>query len=208
MAALTTSIPEVPGSGRNLGLPLLLDARCLLRRAGAQSHRRHAHDGGFHLLHTLSVAGSAQPIECGRSTACVHTGCPRGAHCAGARRLRRRRTGADRQRSGQPEPARCLRQHHHGRDADVLRPQACRGRAMRPCFARSSRSANRPRSSRSKPDAGIWEYRGRTARPHAFGGDVLGRLPAARSNRQPSQFAGPCQPIGAEYARQHRRARC
>ena len=51
IAAHTTSIPEAPGSGRTWDYRYLLAARRLFRRQGAQSHRRHADDGGFHLLH-------------------------------------------------------------------------------------------------------------------------------------------------------------
>ena len=44
--------PGGAGVGAHLGLSLLLDARRLFRRARAQPHRRDAHDGGFHLLHS------------------------------------------------------------------------------------------------------------------------------------------------------------
>ena len=53
IAAHTTSIPEAPSLRPHLGLPLLLAARRLFRRPGAQPHRRHAHHGGIHLLHAV-----------------------------------------------------------------------------------------------------------------------------------------------------------
>ena len=43
--------PGRAGLGAQLGLSLLLDARRLLRRARAQSHRRDANDGRLHLLY-------------------------------------------------------------------------------------------------------------------------------------------------------------
>ena len=55
-------------------------------------------------------------------------GYARGAHRSGARRIWRRRTGAHRQCRGQSKSARCLRQYHHGGDADVFRPPAASAR--------------------------------------------------------------------------------
>ncbi len=45
--------PRSAGQRPHLGLPLLLAARCLLRGAGAQPHRRDAHDGRIHFLHAV-----------------------------------------------------------------------------------------------------------------------------------------------------------
>ena len=55
------------------------------------------------------------------------------------------------------------------------------------CSVCWSRSASRRRSWRSSRTAGIWEYRGTQARAHPFGGDVLGRLPAAGGDRRASR---------------------
>ena len=51
IAAHTTSIPEAAGLRAHLGLPLLLVARRLFRREGAQPHRCNSDDGRFHFLH-------------------------------------------------------------------------------------------------------------------------------------------------------------
>ena len=66
VAALTTSIPEAPGIGTDMGLPILLAARCLFRGEGAQSPGRDQDDGRLHLLHSRHRFGR---IRCGRSTA-------------------------------------------------------------------------------------------------------------------------------------------
>ena len=47
VAAMTTSIPEAPDSGAQLGLSLLLAARRLLRRQCAEPARRHGDDGAL-----------------------------------------------------------------------------------------------------------------------------------------------------------------
>ena len=121
VAALTTSIPEVPGSGRNWDYRFcwMRDAFFVVQRI--ESHRRDAHHGGFHLLYPERRRG---PRRTGAAAlrGCAYR-CARGANGSGACGIWRRWTGADRQRGGQSEPARRLRQHHHGGDADVLRSQ-------------------------------------------------------------------------------------
>src|SRR5262249_3419545 len=120
------------GIGTQLGLPILLDARRLFRRACAQPYRRDTHHGRLHLLHPERCGG---PRPAGatalRRRAYRHA---RGADGTRAFRLWRRRTGSDRQCGGQSGPARCLWQHHHGRDAHVLRSSST---APRRCGALS-----------------------------------------------------------------------
>ena len=60
VAALTTSVPEAPGIGTDLGLSLLLAARRLFCGKGAESPGRIEDDGGIHFLH---------PGHCGRGDA-------------------------------------------------------------------------------------------------------------------------------------------
>ena len=63
------------GSARHrppLGLSLLLAARRLFRRAGAQPHRRDAHHGGFRLLHSHHRVRVGR-TDCGRSIRVVPT---------------------------------------------------------------------------------------------------------------------------------------
>ena len=51
-------------------------------------------------------------------------------------------------------------------------------------FRCSSRSAPRPSELALKPDAGIWEFRGRQQRAHPFRRDVLGRHQPACGDRR------------------------
>ena len=80
---------------------------------------------------------------------------------------RERRPGSRRQRRGRADAARHLWQHHPRRDAHVLRPEVAatgRQRAVSTC---SRRSAHKAAELAFTPDAGIWEYRGRT-RVHTY----------------------------------------
>ncbi len=67
IAAHTTSIPEAPSYRPHLGLPLLLAARRLFRRPGAQPHRRHPHHGRVHLVHAVdrgqAGSGAASALQ-------------------------------------------------------------------------------------------------------------------------------------------------
>ena len=67
VAALTTSIPEAPGLGAHLGLPLLLAAGRLFRGEGAQSARRAPRRWRDFISFILGIA-TEDPI-CGRSMA-------------------------------------------------------------------------------------------------------------------------------------------
>ena len=61
VAALTTSIPEAAAQRAQLGLPLLLAARCLSSSVhDPEPARRHAHDGGFPRLHHHSCRARDQ----------------------------------------------------------------------------------------------------------------------------------------------------
>ena len=51
VAALTTSVPEAPRHSAQLGLSLLLAARCVLHRRRAEPAWRDADNGKFHPLH-------------------------------------------------------------------------------------------------------------------------------------------------------------
>ena len=176
VAALTTSIPEGPGSGRNWDYRYLLDARRLLRGARAQPHRRDAHDGGFHLLHPEHRRRPRRPAQ-----AALRRGAHRyagGAHRGGARRLQRRRAGAHRQCRGRSGPARRLWQHHHGGDADVLRPPAAEAgrrravpgdRAARRAGGAGSRSSRTPAFGNIAAASACTLIRRRCAGPAASG---------------------------------------
>ncbi len=181
IAAHTTSIPEAPSSGPHLGLSLLLAARRLFRRAGAQPHRRDAHHGRVHLVHALDRVearpGAAPALQ--RRADDQH----RGAHRARPCRLSRRRPGAHRQCRGRSGPERHLWQRHSRRHADVLRPPpAAAGRRRTVSSARIARRPRRQEGVRARRrHLGISRP---PAHPHPFGGDVLGRLSAARGDRR------------------------
>ena len=76
----------------------------------------------------------------------------------------------------------------------------CRKWATRCCSGGSSRSASVPSQLALEPDAGIWEYRGRPARPHPFRRVVLGRLRPARPDRQAARYRRRARTIGASSA--------
>ena len=167
--------------GAHLGLPLLLAARRLFRRQGAQSPRRNADDGRLHLLHPghRFARDRASGLQhCSDRSAWTRKSPPickaiaATARCASATPPRGRSSTTPMAASSSP---RCRCSSTGG----------CRGRATTVCSTCWSRSASRPQQLAFEPDAGIWEYRGR-ARVHTYsGGDVLGRraagLPPSRS---------------------------
>ena len=121
VAAMTTSIPEAPGSGAQLGLPLLLAARRVLRRAGAQLAVRSRHHGALPALprqHRRPGAGRA-PATGVRHRARTP---PRRARSDDARRLSRHGAGPRGQPGVRASPARRLRQRRARHRAGFLRP--------------------------------------------------------------------------------------
>ena len=115
--------PRRAGIGAQLGLPLLLDARRLLRGARAQPHRRDAHDGRFHLLHPEHRGRPRRPAASRSTASCTPT-----RWRSAPRRRSPAISGDGPVRIGNAAvasgSARRLWQHHHGGDADVLRPPA------------------------------------------------------------------------------------
>ena len=184
MAALTTSIPEAPGSGRNWDYRYcwMRDAFFVVRALNRIGATRTMED---FISYILSIAtGRADQLR--PLYGIVHTDVTGGAHRSGACRIWRRRAGADRQCGGQSGSARRLWQHHHGGDADVLRPPAAAaGRCSAVSYDRAARRAGGEARARAGcRHLGISRAK---ARAHAFGGDVLGRLPAACGDREPSR---------------------
>ena len=180
VAAHTTSIPEAPSSGRTWDYRYcwLRDAYFVvqaLNRIGATRTMEEF------ISFTLSIA--AKPDQ--RAAAALQRGADRRFEeriAPRPRRLSRRRPGAHRQRRRSPGAARHLWQRHPRRHADVLRPPAAAPGRRRPVS--SARIARRPRRSKGvrarRRHLGISRS---PAHPHPFGGDVLGRLPAARRDR-------------------------
>ena len=184
VAALTTSIPEAPGSGRTWDYRYLLVARRLFRGEGAESPGRIEDDGGIYFLH---------PGHCFRGDAAsgLWRGAdqfPGGDHRPRSRRLSRRRTRPHRQCRRRSDPARHFRQHHSRGDSDVLRPAPAAHGRRKPVhsagIARAQGGEIRLRARRRH--LGISRaHRG----PHLFGGDVLGRVQPACRHRLTSRTA-------------------
>ena len=172
--------PGGAGHVAQLGLPLLLAARRLLRRSGAQSPRRDAYDGILHpLFHHHRHARSGRAAAGARRRA-VHQ--PRGEDHAGAEGLSRLRAGAHRQSGGGTGPTRFLRQRRARRGADVRRraadPHGRRHAVRRARDARREGVESRLRARRRH--LGISRQH---AGPHLFRRFVLGRVRPARAHR-------------------------
>ena len=196
VAALTTSIPEVPRIGPQLGLSILLDARRLLRRAGAQSHRRDTHDGGFHLLHPERCRRPRR-IRCGRSM----------ASCT--RISLEERTAPALAGYGGDGPVRignaAVNQNQHDAYGSIIMaatPMFFDRRLPRPgdaaLFHTIEPFGDQAAKLALEPDAGIWEYRG----THSASTRIRPRCAGqAASGSRPSPTISICrnaQPIGAE----------
>ena len=178
IAAHTTSIPEAPHSGRTWDYRF-----CWLRDA-------------YFVVKALNRIGATQTMEdfisfiLGIASEEDHP--PGLQHRADrqngrgdrrkSERLPRRRTGTRRQRGGRDVPARHVRQHHSGRDADVFRPPfAAAGRRR----LISSSGAGRLDGETLGLRAGC-RHLGISrphARAHALGIDVLGRVQSACCDR-------------------------
>ena len=176
VAALTTSIPEGPGSGRNWDYRFcwMRDAFFVVRALNRIGATRTMEDFIFYILSVAAGRdGQVRPLY-----GVVHTDtleertAPALAGYGGDGPVR------DRQRRSQSEPARCLRQHHHGCDADVLRSPAAAPRGYGPLsYHRATRGAGgQARARAGRRHLGIPRP---PACAHTFGSDVLGRLPAA-----------------------------
>ena len=145
LAALTTSMPEAPGTPRTWDYRFYLAARCLLHRDGAQSPVGDAHHGKLRALHHR-CRGSRQLARRGRHdpAAVPH----RAGHGHGraadqlASRLPRPGAGAHRQCCGRPAPERHLWFDDPDGSADVLgRAPAAQGDLE--LYHRSASSATR-----------------------------------------------------------------
>ena len=142
--------PRSAGQRAQLGLPLLLAARRLLRGARAQQPVRSGDDGGVPALadnivvrsgggHIQPLYGIGQEEQLPESILGPPAGLPR--HGPGAR--------------GQPGagalPARRVRQHRAGRVAGLPRPPPVPPRRRAPSSATWRRSASRPSASTTSP---------------------------------------------------------
>ena len=137
--------PRGAGQRAQLGLPLLLAPRLLLRRPRAQPARRDEDDGGLPALDRehRGRRGRPAPARLRRRA----RGAPRGALRAEPRRLPRDGPGADRQPGLRAAAARRLREHRPRLDAVVLRPAPAASR--RAPALRAARARRRAGAARS-----------------------------------------------------------
>ena len=205
VAALTTSIPEAPNSGRNWDYRYLLAARRLLHGAGAEPARRRRHPRRLSRL-------SAQHHRCDAER----------AHPAALRR----RHGADPAGSGDRQslpgyrgmgPIRVGNQAHEHHQHDVYGQivlstvQAFYDtRLFRPpastISARSKASASAPTTCYAKPDAGFGSSAPSAAVHTYSAADVLGRVRPPRQRRAALGSAAIAHAIGATRADEIRAA--
>ena len=178
VAALTTSIPEAPGSRANWDYRFcwLRDAYFVVKALNRIGATRTMED---FISYILDICCRTTPRRSGRSTAsCRPTRWTRRIARA-SRRLSRRRTGAHRQCRGRSDAARHLWQHHPRGDADVLRPPAAadgRRGAVSTCSkplggkaAAARARARRRHLGISRPHSAFTPIRPRCAGPAATG---------------------------------------
>ena len=159
VAALTTSIPEGPGSGRTWDYRFcwMRDAFFVVRALNRIGATRTMED---FISYILSVAAGRADSARAALRRRAHRSA-RGAHAASLAGYRRRRPGAHRQCRDGRRTSTTSMAASSWRRRRCSSTAGCRVRAMRRCSGCSSRSASRRRSSRIAPDAGIWEYRGK-----------------------------------------------
>ena len=155
IAAHTTSIPEAPGSGRTWDYRFcwLRDAYFVVKALNRIGATQTMED---FISFILGIAATDTATSCGRSTAScrpIRWRSDRAEHLKG---YRRRRPGADRQRGRRAGPARHLRQHHPGGDADVLRssPAAAGRRGAVPPAGDAGRQGDGSSRSSRMPASG------------------------------------------------------
>ena len=150
-----------------LGLPLLLAARQLLRDPGAQPPRRDPHDGGLPALHRRASSHAAATPSCSRCIGIGGEARSARAHRAVAARLSRHGPGARRQPRLPAAAERRLRRDRAGVRALVLRPAADATSATPVQFTQLEYLGERAVRVHDRPDAGPWEFRG-IERVHTF----------------------------------------
>ena len=193
VAALTTSIPEVSGSGRNWDYRYcwMRDAFFVVRALNRIGATRTMED---FISYILSVAvGRADQLR--PLYGVVHTDsleertAPALAGYRGDGPVRIGNAAVNQ------KSARCLRQYHHGGDADVFRSQAA---SARRCGVVSHDRAFGRAGGKAGARARCWHLgiSRAHARTYAFGGDVLGRLSTAGGNCEPPQFTRTCDILG------------
>ena len=181
--------PRGAGLRPHLGLSLLLAARRLFRRQGAQPHRRDADDGGFHLLHPRGSSPTTRR-RCGRSI----RSCRPTRWRSGRRRISRAIAATGRCGSATPPPCRTSTTPTAASSSSAM-PMFFDQRLPRPgdeaLFRLLETLGEKAVELALEPDAGIWEFRGRRQRAHPFGGDVLGRRQPARRDRHAARLRRP-----------------
>ncbi len=191
VAAMTTSIPEAPGTERNWDYRYcwLRDAFFVVRALNSLAEVGTMEDYLRWLNDVVRSArgGHIQPLYgIGLEKDLAEH---RGARTA---RLPRDGAGAGRQPGFRTLPARRLRQHRARRGAGVLRPSPvppCRPARLRRARADGRAGLAPPRPARRR-HVGAEDAR---TRPHLVGADVLGGLRSARQDRRTGRSRARCR---------------
>ena len=166
IAAPTTSLPEQLGGDAQLGLPLLLAARCVVH--AARPLRPRLSRGRRGLPQLDAARDAAELARAAGALRRLWRGPPARARAAAPRGLRELAAGARRQRCARAAAARRLWRGDRRRGAIRARGRPLRPRTRRACWPvlaiRSARAG-------AKPDEGIWE--GRSGRFHHTHSKVL-----------------------------------
>ena len=209
VAAMTTSIPEAPRQRPQLGLPLLLAARRVLRRARAQLAVRSRHDGALPALpRQHRRPGAGRPPAAGvRHRAGAPPRRARGGDARRATAAWGRCASATRPSSTSSTTSTATSCSRRRRPSST---GACCGRATAQDFARLERVGEQAYKVYATPDASMWELRTRE-RVHTSSAlmcwaacDRLARIAAHRALPERERL---WQDRAAEIRARHRVAR-
>ena len=173
--------PRSAGVDPQLGLSLLLAARRLLRRPRAQPAGRHPDDGILHQLHHHHRARPGHLPAAGARHHSRHAA--RRVDRPRPRRVSRQQAGAGRQRRGRRRCSTTSTAASCSAPTQMFVDERLPKMGDEALFRRLEQLGRQAAKFAFEPDAGIWEYRGRAARPHLFGDAVLGGLRSARPDR-------------------------
>ena len=200
VAALTTSIPEAPGSQRNWDYRYcwLRDAFFVVRALNSLSEVGTMED--YLRWLTNVVAQRRAAAMCSRCTASAWSACCPSRWCRSCPATAAW-AGAARQPGARTLPARRLRQHRARRCAGLPRPAPAAPRPAAPS-SRLLEAVGEQACARARParcrHVGAAHAR---ARAHLVAADVLGRLRPAGQDRRPPAPARPRRPLAGARRR-------